>query len=271
MLGVPIAESSGSPPPFVRLAGDPVRWHLLRELAHSDRRVRELVAAIGQPQNLVSYHLRRLRAARLVTARRSSFDGRDTYYHLDLDRCAHALAEAGTALHPALHPAHHPDPGFGPAAGPGWRVLFLCTGNSGRSPMAEALLRHRSGGAVTVASAGSRPKPLHPNAVRAMGEYGITLAHRPTHLDAVRQRRFHLVISLCDRVREVCPEFPGEPDLIHWSIPDPAREGDTQAATWPAFRRTAAELDSRIRYLLPALATRNRRESPENEVIRDDR
>jgi len=236
-----------APPPFVRLAGDPLRWRLLRELATSDRRVRELVAAVGQPQNLVSYHLGRLRGAGLVAARRSSFDGRDTYYHLDLDRCAHALADTGTTLHPGLR--LEPAPPSRPVAR--WRVLFLCTGNSGRSPTAEALLRDRTGNAVEVASAGSQPKPLHPNAVRVMAEYGITLTHEPTHVDTVRRRRFHLVISLCDRVREACPEFPSRPRLIHWSIADPARE---DGGALPAYRRTAAELDGRIRYLLPSLA-----------------
>src|SRR5918992_2637279 len=91
-----------APPAFVRLAAHPLRWRLLTELADSDYRVRELVALVGEPQNLVSYHLRLLRDGGLVTATRSSFDGRDSYYHLDLDRCAHALAGTGAALHPAL-------------------------------------------------------------------------------------------------------------------------------------------------------------------------
>src|SRR6516225_11192270 len=93
-----------APPSFARMAADPLRWRLLRELARSDRRVRELVLLAGQPQSLVSYHLGQLRASGLVGARRSSFDGRDTYYHLDLARCAQALAAAGTALHPGLWP-----------------------------------------------------------------------------------------------------------------------------------------------------------------------
>ncbi|WP_371878834.1 arsenate reductase/protein-tyrosine-phosphatase family protein [Amycolatopsis roodepoortensis] len=248
---VATAEMS-DPPPFVRLASDPLRWRLLRELSHGDRRVRELVELVGQPQNLVSYHLRKLRAAELVKARRSSFDGRDTYYHLDLGRCADALAQAGGSLHPALVP----DPADAKATGSRLKVLFVCTGNSGRSPMAEALLRHRAGPSVEVASAGSHPKPLHPDAVRVMAERGIVLDHEPSHVDGLRNRRFHWVISLCDRVREVCPEFPGHPRVVHWSLPDPAREIDDTGETYPAFRRLAAELDRRIGFLTAQLKNR---------------
>src|SRR5215207_5714477 len=97
-----MGPSSRAAPAFVRLAGHPLRWRLLTELAGSDLRVRELVTLVDQPQSLVSYHLRLLRDGGLVTATRSSFDGRDSYYHLDVDRCANALAETGTALHPAL-------------------------------------------------------------------------------------------------------------------------------------------------------------------------
>jgi ArsR family transcriptional regulator, arsenate/arsenite/antimonite-responsive transcriptional repressor / arsenate reductase (thioredoxin) len=157
-------------PAFVRLAAHPLRWRLLSELADGDYRVRELVTLIGEPQNLVSYHLRLLRDGGLVTAKRSSFDGRDSYYHLDLDRCAATLADAGAALHPALRrepaqPMDQLDLRGLPRVG----VLFVCTGNSARSPIGEALLRHRTGGQVQVTSAGSRPKPsLHPHAVRVL-------------------------------------------------------------------------------------------------------
>jgi protein-tyrosine-phosphatase len=247
--------SPPEPPPFVRLAADPVRWRLLAELACGDRRVRELVELVNQPQNLVSYHLAKLREAGLVGARRSSFDGRDSYYHLDLRRCATSLAATGRALHPGLR--SDPTDSTGLAAGPPRHVLFLCTGNSARSPMAEALLRHRAGERVVVASAGDRPTPLHPGAARVLSkEYGIDIADRAAQdLAAVASQRFDVVISLCDRVRESCPEFPGHYELIHWSIPDPAGgpSAAESAAGYPAFQRTAAELDDRIRFLLPAL------------------
>lgn len=231
-------------PLLMRMAAHPLRWALLTELAASDRRVRELVAAIDEPQNLVSYHLGLLRKTGLVVARRSSFDARDTYYHLDLARCATAFGDAATALHPALAPTERGWP-------MGRSVLFLCTGNSARSPMAEALLRHRSGGRVDVASAGSHPKPaLHPNTVRVLREeYGLDLAPRqPQPLSAVAGRHFDYVITLCDKIREV-PRDHGPAVTTHWSLPDPSAATDTDGATYPEFRRVAQELDTRIGFL----------------------
>src|SRR6478672_9173124 len=86
----------------LQLLADPQRWRVLTELADSDRRVGELTERLGKPQNLVSYHLRELRSAGLVSARRSAADGRDTYYRVDLDRCADLLIDAAAALHPAV-------------------------------------------------------------------------------------------------------------------------------------------------------------------------
>jgi ArsR family transcriptional regulator, arsenate/arsenite/antimonite-responsive transcriptional repressor / arsenate reductase (thioredoxin) len=227
----------------------------LAELARSDRMVHELTGLVGQPQNLVSYHLGKLRDAHLVSARRSSADRRDSYYTADLTRVGQLLAATGGALHPALR-LTPPAPS---EASPGVetpRVLFLCTGNSARSQMAEALVRARSGGQVEAHSAGSRPKPLHPNAVRVMHEeFGIDLAgHQSKHLGIFAEERFDWVISLCDRVREVCPEFPGEPESIHWSIPDPAAGHADDEASYPAFQQTAAELETRLGFLLATIS-----------------
>jgi protein-tyrosine-phosphatase/DNA-binding transcriptional ArsR family regulator len=247
------------PPSFVRLAAHPLRWRLLTELAASDYRVRELVERLGQPQNLVSYHLRLLRGGGLVSANRSSADGREGYYHLDLDRCAQALAGVGVALHPALRLDATPPVAMGAEGSHPPSVLFVCTGNSARSPITEALLRHRTGGRVEVTSAGSHPKPrIHPNTARVLrDEFGIDInlaGQRPRHLDTLAGRRFDYVISLCDKVREVCPEFGHHSRRIHWSIPDPATAGGTDQASYPAFRRTAKVIDTRIRHLLPVLA-----------------
>jgi ArsR family transcriptional regulator, arsenate/arsenite/antimonite-responsive transcriptional repressor / arsenate reductase (thioredoxin) len=243
------ATATASPPGFLRVAGHPLRWRLLGELARSDRQVGELTRLTGRPQSLVSYHLARLRADGLVSARRSSADGREAYYSLDLSRCGALLAATGEALHPGLRLAP-PQATRAPARRRA-RVLFLCTGNSARSQMAEALAERLGDGAVEALSAGSRPKPLHPNAVRVMAERGIDLSgRRSKHLSELPNRRFGCVVTLCDRVREVCPEFRGAPTRIHWSIADPASEGGDDEATYPAFERTASELEERIPYLL---------------------
>ena len=236
---------------FLRLAAHPVRWRVLSALAGSDRTVSELCRLLGCRQSLVSYHVGRLRSEGIVRRRRSSADGRDSYYLLDLTRCGELLAASCEALHPGLSldaraPSDTPRSGHVDA-----RVLFLCTGNSARSQIAQALVEELTGGRIEAISAGSHPKALHPNAVRVMAERGIDIAgYRSKHLAEFTGEQFAYVVSLCDRVREVCPEFPGHPEVIHWSVPDPAREGNTNAETYPAFKRTADELAARIAFLL---------------------
>ena len=182
---------------FLRLAGDPVRWQLLTELARSDRHVQELTGLLGRPQNLVSYHLGKLRAAGLVSARRSSADGRDAYYTVELDRFGELLAATGRAVHPGLRLA--------PAGRAGSarhqrraaaRLLFLCTGNSARSQIAEALAVARSDGRVEAFSAGSRPKPVHANTVRVMRERGIEVGRAAEASEYLRGA----AVRLCDHV-----------------------------------------------------------------------
>jgi len=238
-----------TPPEFLQLAGHSLRWQLLVELAKSDRTVHELTGLVGEAQNLVSYHLGKLREAGLVSTRRSSADGRDAYYTADLTRISELLTATAGTLHPGLGVT---SPSGGSDAPGTVTVLFLCTGNSARSQMAEALTRDLSGGAVQAFSAGSHPKPLHPNAVRVMrDEHGLDLSgYESKHLSVFGDQHFDWVISLCDRVREVCPEFPGDPETIHWSIPDPAAGHADDEASYPAFRQIAAELETRIGFLL---------------------
>jgi len=236
-----------------------LRWQLLIELARSDRQVSELAELIGQRQSLTSYHLGQLRDGGLVTMRRSSADKRDTYYSLDLATYGDELAAAGAALHPGLRlvPADSTAPVTGPGRRPARRpvrVLFLCTGNSSRSQMAEALLERMGGARVAAASAGSNPKPVHPNAVRVMREHAIDISGRyPKHLSVFADQRFDYVISLCDRVREVCPQFRGSPVVAHWSMPDPASEPVVDGSDYPPFVRAANELKTRIHFLLQAI------------------
>jgi protein-tyrosine-phosphatase/DNA-binding transcriptional ArsR family regulator len=243
-----------APLEFLQLVADPQRWQLLSALAASDRRVGELTELLAKPQNLISYHLAELRNAGLVSARRSSADGRDIYYRVDLVRCRDMFGAAGAALHPGLRLAPAPAPPAGDRRGRAPMVLFLCTGNSARSQMAEALLEHRSGHTIRARSAGSHPKALHPHAVQVMAERDIDIAGRPTkHLGRFARTRFDRVITLCDRVKEICPQFPGPPTAAHWSMPDPAAPGDPHRDTYPAFCQTAEELEVRVGLLIGEL------------------
>jgi protein-tyrosine-phosphatase/DNA-binding transcriptional ArsR family regulator len=245
---------------FLGVVADARRWQLLAALAAGDRRVGELTELTGAPQSLVSYHLAQLRAAGLISARRSSADRRDTYYRAELARCGELFGQASASLHPGLRLVPAPPAPMGRPRRRKPRVLFLCTGNSARSQMAEALLEARSGGTIEARSAGSHPKVLHPNAVRVMNERGIGIAGRPTkHLSRFARSRFDRVITLCDKVKEICPEFPGQPAVAHWSMADPA-VGSDDDATYPAFVRTADEIDHRVGALIAQLADTNTRE-----------
>ena len=237
---------------FLKLLAHDIRWRILLALARSDHRVEELVRQIKQPHNLISYHLKRLRLQRLVSERRSSADARDIYYSLNLDQFRQMYLDTGQALHPGVsEPSSIPQPQTKTSSQSSVRVLFLCTHNSARSQMAEGLLRELGHDKVDVFSAGTEPTGVHPLAIKVMSGRGIDLrTHRSKHLEEYLGQNFDYVITVCDRVREVCPIFPGEPEHIHWSFPDPvAIEGDMKTQE-SGFEDTARELTVRIQYLL---------------------
>src|SRR5436305_9668817 len=236
-------------PSFLKLLAHELRWRLLEALAQSDRRVQELVELVGEPHNLVSYHLRQLRSQALVSERRSAADGRDIYYSLDLDRLNGLYLAAGESLHPGVigRPAAAARDAVEPS--PRVRVLFLCTHNSARSQMAEGILRELGGDRVEVASAGTEVTQVHPLAVREMAERGIDISgQRSKHMDEFLGERFDYVVTVCDNAGESCPIFPGDPERIHWSIPDPSAVEGEKKTRQAAFKRAADELTTRIRY-----------------------
>ena len=249
-------------PPFLVLAGHPLRWRMLVELASSDRQVGELTRVVGHTQGLVSYHLARLRAGGLVSSHKSSFDGRAAYYRVHLDRCGELLEATGAALHPGLLSRVLPVPDGSVVRGRRRvKVLFVCTGNGTRSQIAEALLRDRARDTVEVVSAGSHPKPIHPNAIAVLTEMGIDISDAQAKpIVNFSGRHFDYVITLCDKVREICPEFPGQRRSMHWSIEDPSRTSGTRRATLPAFRAVAADLESRIGFLISLIDNETNKE-----------
>ena len=242
-------------PSFLKLLAHDVRWKLLESLARSDRRVQELVEAVGEPANLVSYHLRRLRSESLVSERRSSADRRDVYYSLDLSRLRGLYFATGETLHPGLAEGPRAVPELKMSGSRRIRVLFLCTHNSARSQMAEAILRSLGEGLVEVHSAGTEVTRVHPLAIRTMAERGLDISnHRSKHMDELIGEDFDYVVTVCDNARESCPIFPGAPERIHWSIADPAAVEGTEEVRAAVFKRAADELTTRIRYLLALLA-----------------
>ena len=133
------------------------------------------------------------------------------------------------------------------------RVLFLCTGNSARSQMAESILRTLSGGRIDVHSAGTAPRPeIHPMAVAALRRsFDDDLTDQfPKHLDRYVGQHFDYVITVCDRAAESCPVFPGDPSRIHWSFPDPADVEGTDAERQHAFDSVAMDIAGRLRIWL---------------------
>lgn len=244
---------STTPPDFLKLLAHDLRWQLLSALVRSDYRVQELVELVNRPMNLVSYHLKQLRAQQLVHERRSSADGRDVYYTLDLSQLEAHYFNSGAQLHPILGKPTLAQP-VGPTVLPQapQRVLFLCTHNSARSQMAEGLLRHQGGNRIEVFSAGNEPAVVHPLAIHTMTELGIDITgQRSKHVDELRGQSFDWIITVCDRVRENCPVFPGDSQQIHWSIPDPLAAPAPKAEA--TFREVAQTLRTRISYLLLVL------------------
>jgi len=133
------------------------------------------------------------------------------------------------------------------------RVLFLCTGNSARSQMAEGLLRHETGGRVDVVSAGTRPTAVRPEAIAVMREIGIDIsAQRSKHVDASRDQLFDYVITVCDDANATCPAFTGAVRRLHWSLPDPAAISGDDDERLAAFRRVRDALRPKIADLVNA-------------------
>ena len=131
------------------------------------------------------------------------------------------------------------------------KVLFLCTANSCRSQMAEGLLRHRSQGNIAVASAGTEPRTIHPDAIWCMAEIGIDIsAQRAKSLDLFLGEHIDYVITVCDRAKDSCPVFPGAAEHLHWSIPDPALAQGAEEERRQVFRQVREELKVRIEELL---------------------
>jgi len=254
---------------FFRALADEPRLAIVRLLVVGDLRSGEIGERLHLPANALAYHLKRLRALGLLRDRRSSADARDVYHHLDLDRLATLYAEAGDLLHPGVASSVTSSASAAPTmrqsqaseqAGVNveeqavrvrpLRVLFLCTHNSARSQLAEGIMRRLGGDLVEAYSAGSEPTEVHPETIAILRELGADPArHTAKLLKRYRGESFDYVITVCDRVREICPAFTGDPAQAHWSYPDPLELDDPEQLR-KMMRTIATELQTRIRYLL---------------------
>lgn len=137
------------------------------------------------------------------------------------------------------------------------KLLFLCTGNSCRSQIAEGLLRDLADAHFEVFSAGVEPSRVHPMSILVMQEIGIDITDQ--HSDDVKdylQSGINIVISVCDHAAQTCPAFPGDVQRIHWSIKDPFHGWDVDESKLPDYRRTRDELKERIEEFLRSTMSR---------------
>jgi len=233
---------------LLKLLADDRRWWLLRELRLSDRQVSELVARTGLPQNLVSYHLGLLRQAGLVQVHRSDADGRALYYGLDMAALQQSQQQIAASLYLSAPSAD--------VRLPLVSVVFLCTGNSVRSQMAEGWLRHLSQGQVPVQSAGTNPRYVDPRALQAMAEAGIDISQQWSKgLDALDATPLGIVVTVCDHAREECASCLAAPVQLHWSIPSPERLLAETADEQAVFRTLRDQVRQRVAGLLALLPT----------------
>ena len=127
------------------------------------------------------------------------------------------------------------------------RALFICTHNSARSQMAEALLRARHGDRFEAFSAGTEASRVHPLAIESMAELGIDVSHQQsTTLDTFGGERFDYAVTVCDQAREACPFFAGAAQQLHWSLPDPSQAEGSHEERLDAFRTVRDEIAVRL-------------------------
>jgi arsenate reductase (thioredoxin) len=128
------------------------------------------------------------------------------------------------------------------------RVLFVCTHNSARSQIAEALLHHYGGDDFEVFSAGTEATRVNPFAIKVLGDLGIDWSKATSKtIERFLDQHFDYVITVCDRAKATCPVFPGSANTLHWGLDDPSEVEGTDQEKLEAFRRTQTEISVRLR------------------------
>ncbi|MCW5874223.1 MAG: ArsR family transcriptional regulator [Anaerolineales bacterium] len=245
--------NTAKPHVLASLLAHPIRWKVVTSLIRSDYSVSELQKLTKKKQNLISYHLRKLQRSKMIRPITSRADARESYYSLDIAILQKAFFAFGDSLHPALSPTQENQETA--KDGKSIRVLFLCTHNSARSQMAEGLMRAKADKNVEVVSAGTEPSRVHPLAISTMKRLNIDISnHDSKSVEQFIKQKFDYVITVCDSAKESCPIFPGAPEQIHWSFPDPSAVTGSDSKKAEAFFDTAIQLSQRINFLLMAIS-----------------
>ncbi len=261
---------------LLKTLADPHRLEVLNLIIEGTHTSRALAAATGLPTNLLSHHLKALREAGLVQASRDPHDQRWQYFVPNITRLTEVQFLLSHFLHPArIQPRRG---GTGPGGQPAayapprhiqlekefrmtsnkTKVIFLCTGNSARSQMAEALLRQHAGDDFEVYSAGTEPKGMNPYTVQVMQELGVDMSahHSKSVREFLGHMNFGYVITVCDDAEENCPAvFLSQGQHLHWSFEDPAKATGSEEDIRAKFREIRGQIDGRIRAWLGELET----------------
>ena len=193
--------------------------------------------------------------APLISEQRSAIERQ----RVELDRLDAELSDLDETVR-AVGRAHHTKEATSMSSGP-IRVLFVCTGNSARSQIAEALLGQIGGAEFEARSAGTQPKAVNPFTVQVLADRGIDWSNaQAKSVTEFLDEPWDYVITVCDRARQACPVFPGEHNSLHWGLDDPAEVDGTDEQMLAAFRATYMQLVMRIRPFVE-LARRARREA----------
>ncbi|HBE79901.1 MAG TPA: hypothetical protein DDW65_19300 [Firmicutes bacterium] len=232
----------------LRNFGEPNRLAIISLLSAGSMLVGDICNASGLPLTLVSQHLRVLRMSGMVQAERDNKDARAVWYSLNPQR----IKEIQSALSMVFDMTKIVDRRIPETkqslnlTREKFRVLFLCSGNSARSQIAEALLQHYGTGLIEARSAGTHPREVHPLTIKVLAEIGLdTTGLKTKHYSVFNQESFRYVITVCDRANEECPDFSGDYQRIHWSIVDPVMDRNEDELI-NAFKRTRQELSARI-------------------------
>lgn len=247
-----LIQSNHNPLPFLKLISHDLRWQIVQTLAMTDLRVGEIVDRIGQPTNLVSYHLRQLREGNIVSARRSTVDKRDVYYSLNFHNFDWQWGNVREVIAPPPPPQEHMNHTHLPDRAV--RVLFVCANNSARSQMAEALLNNRADRRHVVAySAGIDPTRVKPEAIYAMQQLGLDISQSTAKsVDEFVNTTIDYVITICDEAREYLSGFNKQTCLLHWGQASPSNITNPEARRY-GYVQAALALQDRINYFLSSV------------------